>query len=30
VALTYSPLLAMEAGLLMETIEIAFGRVEIE
>jgi len=30
VALTYSPLLAMEAGLLMETIEIAFDRVEIE
>ena len=30
VALSYSPLLAMEAGVLMETIEIAFGRVEIE
>jgi hypothetical protein len=29
-ALTYSPLLAMDAGVLMETIEIAFGRVEIE
>ena len=30
VALTYSPLLAMESGVLMETIEIAFGRVEME
>ena len=30
VALTDSPLLAMEAGVLMETIEIAFARVDIE
>ena len=30
VALGYSPLLAMEAGVLMETIEIAFARVEME
>lgn len=30
VALTYSPLLAMESGVLMETIEIAFARVEME
>jgi phage tail-like protein len=29
VSLTYSPLLAMEAGVLMETIEIAFHAVEM-
>ena len=30
VSLTYSPLLAMESGVLMETIEIAFHAVEME